>query len=341
MTGRSGSRSESTSEEVAWSEISDLRPEVPLRDMPLPRRIGRVAGWGLRRAASPAGRRAIRRRLAFALARSVTPVVAVQIAGERYLVSTHDRAIGATAFSEGEFDLDVMEYALGLIEEHTGRGLRDRTFVDVGANVGTATIPALTRFSAARAVAVEPAPENVKLLRCNLISNDLEDRVVTINAALSDTVGTGVLEFGRTNWGDHRLRGAASGAPARYDESSREVGEVDVVTLDSLVDAGTVDLDAVGVVWVDTQGHEGQVLAGARSVVGAEVPVVIEYWPYGLRRANGLDLLHEVINDHYRMVVDLRASLHRGEAVRLPAEAVGRLEDVYSGTSYTDLLLLT
>ncbi|PVZ09541.1 FkbM family methyltransferase [Actinomycetospora cinnamomea] len=265
----------------------------------------------------------------------------MQIAGERYLVSTHDRAIGATAFSEGEFDLDVMEFALGLIEERTGHGLRGRTFVDVGANVGTATIPALARFGAARAVAVEPAPENVKLLRCNLISNGLEDRVITVNAALSDTVGTGTLEYGRTNWGDHRLRSATSGTPARYDESSREVSQVDVVTLDSLVEAGTIDLASVGVVWVDTQGHEGQVLAGARSVVAANVPVVIEYWPYGLRRANGLELLHDVVRDHYRMVVDLRASLGREEIVRVPADAVGRLEGVYTGTSYTDLLLVT
>lgn len=341
MTGRGGTRSGNTVDQVQWTDISNLRPEVPLRDMPLPQRISRVARWGLGRAATAAGRRAIRRRVAFTLARSVTPVVAAQIAGERYLVSTHDRAIGATAFSEGEFDLDVMEYALGLIGEHTGRGLRDRTFVDVGANVGTATIPALTRFGAARAVAVEPAPENVKLLRCNLISNGLEDRVVTVNAALSDTIGTGTLEFGPTNWGDHRVRSATADAPARYEESSREVGQVDLVTLDSLVDAGTIDPASVGVVWVDTQGHEGQVLSGGLSVVGAEVPVVIEYWPYGLRRANGLELLHDVVRDHYGMVVDLRASLRRGEVVRLPADAIGRLEEVYSGTSYTDLLLVT
>ena len=34
--------------------------------------------------------------------------------------------------------------------------------------------------------------------------------------------------------------------------------------------------DAVGLVWIDTEGHEGHVLAGAASLVDRGVPIVLE-----------------------------------------------------------------
>lgn len=299
-----------------------------------------VARWGLTQLRSRRGRRVVLRRAAFTLSRFTTPVVAVNVADGRYFVSTEDHAIGAITFSEGGLDLNLMQEALDLVEVRTGRPLRGRTFVDVGANIGTATVPALIRFGAAGAVAIEPNMENFKLLRCNLIANELDERVVAVNAALSDTVGMALLELGESNWGDHRVRATTSSGPARYGEDDRPVEEVHLVTFDSLVDDRTLDISSLGVVWVDTQGHEAQVLAGAQSLLASEVPVVIEYWPYGLRRADGLEQLHEIVASHFQTVVDLRASAAKGRPVEVPAADVGLLAQVYVGTSYTDLLLL-
>lgn len=344
MTGdqSASSQSDQPGRPPVEAALADVRPRVPLRDMEPLRRAEAVARWGLQQASSRSGRRAMLRHAAFAAARSLTPVIAVDAtAGEKYLVSTRDRAIGAITFSEGGLDLDVMHHALHLAETATHRTLRGRTFVDIGANIGTATIPALARFGAADAVAIEPEAENVKLLRCNVILNDVEDRVVTVNAALSDTTGTGLLELGGSNWGDHRIRASSTSDTPRYDETTREVGEVQIVTFDSLVADGTIDVGAVGVVWIDTQGHEAHVLTGAESLLASDVPVVLEYWPYGLRRAAGIERLHSLIGRHYSTVVDLRASAERSRPVELPASAVDRLEQVYTGTSYTDLLLLS
>ena len=300
-----------------------------------------VARWGLTQLRSRRGRRVVLRRAAFALSSFTTPVVAVNVADGKYFVSTQDHAIGAITFSEGGLDLNLMQEALELIEVRTGRPLRGRTFVDVGANIGTATVPALTRFGASGAVAIEPNLENFKLLRCNLIANELDEQVATVNAALSDTAGTALLELGESNWGDHRVRATTSSGPTRYGEDNRPVEEVRLVTFDSLVDEKTIDMSSLGVVWIDTQGHEAQVLAGAESVLASDVPVVIEYWPYGLRRADGLEQLHETIASRFRTVVDLRASAAKGHTVEVPATDVGLLAQVYAGTSYTDLLLLS
>ena len=66
---------------------------------------------------------------------------------------------------------------------------RGRSFVDVGANIGTTTIPALLSHGFETAVAIEPEPENVRVLRMNVLLNDLEDRV--------DGAARGRLERGR------------------------------------------------------------------------------------------------------------------------------------------------
>src|SRR3712207_8527825 len=40
--------------------------------------------------------------------------------------------------------------------------------------------------------------------------------------------------------------------------------DVETVTLDGLVERGAIDAARTALVWVDVQGHEGRVLAGAR-----------------------------------------------------------------------------
>ena len=45
--------------------------------------------------------------------------------------------------------------------------------------------------------------------------------------------------------------------------------------------------DQVSLVWMDIQGHEGKFLKGAKEFFKAhqQVPVAMEFWPYGIRRS--------------------------------------------------------
>jgi FkbM family methyltransferase len=278
----------------------------------------------------------------FDLIGRVSPVVAADAGAARYYVSTRDRGLSRIVFGHGSYEQDVMSHAIALAEKHVGRAplLAGRTFVDIGANIGTSTIPALTAFGAADAVAIEADAENYKLLRCNLIANDVEDRARTLHAAVSDRKGTGVLELDRGNWGDHRVRTRASATSGAFQESTRPTVTVPLTRFDDIVRDLPIDLDRVGIVWMDVQGHEAHVLAGASSLLGSEIPVAIEYWPYGLRRAEGLTLLHDLISDRYRIVVDIRASMSGAGSGELPASQVHRLDERYPGETYTDLLLL-
>jgi len=278
----------------------------------------------------------------FDLVRPYTPAIARESDGIWYYLSTNDYGLSRVVFGQGSYEEDVMAHTLSLAGDYVGRTslLEGRIFVDIGANIGTSTIPALAKFGAAEAVSIEPDVENNKFLRCNLIANGLEDRVRTFQVGLSDTTGTGTLEWAEGSWGDHRIRMSSDLPDGTFGESSRPTHAVSLTRFDDIAREMPIDLDRVGIVWMDVQGHEGHVLAGASSLLASEVPVAIEYWPYGLERAGGLDLLHDLVATHYRKVVDIRASMAGVEGAEMPAAEVGILAERYAGETYTDILLV-
>ena len=75
-------------------------------------------------------------------------------------------------------------------------------------------------------------------------------------------------------------------------------------------------------------------LAGAPQLLAAGVPVVCEYWPYGLRRAGSLEKLHATVAQSFTSVIDARAD------EMVPAGRVADLAGRYTGERYTDLILI-
>jgi FkbM family methyltransferase len=147
-----------------------------------------------------------------------------------------------------------------------------RSVIDVGANLGCVTIPIACRFTG-HILSIEPARATFALLTENLAMNGLA-RVVTAQVAISDVHGRLQLSHCPSNAGDHRLASAP--------EEHRDGEPVDVVTLDSLVDAR---FPAPFLIKIDVQGHELHVLRSAPRLLAQPCIVIAEYWPYGLRLA--------------------------------------------------------
>lgn len=264
--------------------------------------------------------------------------------GVRFLVSTSDDVIGRVTFMYRGFDHDAMVRLVEELARETGRPepLRGRTILDVGGNIGTTSIYAVRQFGARRAIAFEPEPGNLALLRQNLAANGLDGEVELHEVALSDHDGDVVFELSEENSGDHRVRtGDAAPGTAAMGEDRRSLISVPARRLDGLVADGLVDLADVAIVWIDVQGHEAHVLEGATSVFDAGVPVSIEYWPYGLERAGGLHRLHRLIAERCSTVIDLGPPAAGRAPVRLPAAQIAGLAAKYPGEfGFSDLLLL-
>jgi FkbM family methyltransferase len=240
--------------------------------------------------------------------RTVTPVLAVDRQGRRMFVPTADAGeIARSVFATGAYEEQLMRTAMAVITKVTGRTdpLLDRVFVDVGANIGVSTIEALLSHGARSALALEPYPEAFKLLRHNLLENDLLERVTTRCQAVTDHVGEVGFELSPVNWGDHRVRekgrpdAPASGGP------SRRTLTVAATTLESAIAEAGITPDEIGCVWIDTQGHEASVLTDCKCLLAAGVPIVCEYWPFGLREAGGHASYGQWVRASIRTVVDL------------------------------------
>ena len=262
-------------------------------------------------------------------------MLAVDRDGLRLLLSTDDRTLARRLFvyhTTPERDIQRAFTALRAIPG-MARRLDGATVLEVGANIGSHTVELLAHYGAGAVIAIEPHPDNCRLLRHNALANGLAERVTVLELALSDRDGLVELELSGSNSGDHRVRvpdGSDSGAEAR-----RPTIEVRSVRLDSLMKEARIAPSEIGLVWMDAQGHEAHILRGAPQLLGSATPILIEYWPYGLRRAGGLDALHDLIMRSYSHVIDV--SPPDGAPPRvLPSDLLPRLETEYGWSSAPD-----
>lgn len=230
---------------------------------------------------------------------------------EHFVVSTADRVIGRELFLHGEYDFSKLDAALSLLSR-AGYPAPDH-LIDVGANIGTITIPALKRGRMRTATVIEPHPGNLRLLRANLALNGLEAQVSVLAQAVGDRSDAMLhLRESATNSGNHTISG--NGIPVR---SSR---------LDDLQLPATASL-----LWMDIEGYEGHALKGAACLLATGMPVVCEFNPDFLRQSGGMAALLQAL--HGYRIYDLEQP---GEETSLATLS----QKLAKGGQYTDILAL-
>lgn len=249
---------------------------------------------------------------------------------EIYIVSANDIGIGRRVYLDGSYDFWKFERALQLL----GGGRVNDLLIDIGANIGTVCIPAVNRNIFKAAIAIEPDPTNFHLLNMNIQLNRLGKKINALNFALGDRDQVDMLfELSDTLFGDHRIRlGEDSGLCG---EDRRRTITVKCRQFDRLI--GTVNPDST-LIWSDTQGFEGYVLAGAQNALKSHTPLVLEFWPYGMKRSGCYKLLKQsLLAAGYQCFYDLEFC---ASAIPLTAAA---LDDLYARLgdtgSYTDILV--
>ncbi|MDC7785839.1 FkbM family methyltransferase [Rhodoplanes sp. TEM] len=151
----------------------------------------------------------------------------------------------------------------------------DYTFVDCGANYGLwSVLTTSRRFGAHRAIAIEASSRNAEKLRRNAALNG--DRFTVRHQAIGATAG-GVARL------SGRKHEAFTIAPS---EAGDFCEEVPVISLDSLIDDGTLEPAGRFIVKLDVEGVEIEALTGGTRLLAADTVILAE--EHGADRSHGV-----------------------------------------------------
>ncbi len=251
--------------------------------------------------------------------------------------SSKDWLVGKYLYVKRGHETQEIRRAMTLLQtqgylEAGGEG----SVVNLGAHIGLTCIALLRQGYFRRAVAYEPSPESFRLLLANIRQNNLQDRISAFPLAISSAPGETELELSGSNSGDNRIRRLQS--PGFFGEERRSVIKVPVETLDRMLEREpSLNRDKIRLLWLDAQGHEGCVLEGARRLLGRGIPVVTEFWPYGIGRSGmAQDAFHAIaasLFTHFYVI-------HQPSPAPRPIDDLNALFKEYSAPRQVCLLAL-
>ncbi len=204
-------------------------------------------------------------------------LVLCELGDVRFFVDPSDRVVGSWLMWHGGWQRREIETAVTVLSA-AGRLPADAVFVDIGAHIGTHTIYALRTGRFARAVAFEPEPRNAALLARNLEANGLAHAAIVVPKAAGAAPGIGELHLHPRNTGAHAID-----EPPSVDGLASL--SVPVARVDDELEALGLAFDMIGLVWVDVEGYEPQVLDGLERLIARSVPIAFEFTPSRYSRA--------------------------------------------------------
>jgi FkbM family methyltransferase len=180
------------------------------------------------------------------------------------------------------YDLDLREgidlslFILGSFQPHVVRNRfvqlpGDGVVVDVGSNARIQALPFAQAVPAGRVFAFEPTDYAfAKLIRNLELNPELSPRVETVQAFVSSVSDR---RPGLSAYASWRVDRASSGTHPLHGGTAKSAVEIGAVSLDDF--AAQRGLHRVDFIKIDTDGHELEVLRGARGVLARHKPVVV------------------------------------------------------------------
>jgi len=170
--------------------------------------------------------------------------------------------------------------------------------IDAGAHIGLSTLYFKKLYPQAKITAIEPLPQNFKLLEKNIWENQLED-VELINAALSDHDGQETFYFddSHDNW-----YSTASFLPGAWTGSQHSTQlETPTRTLSSFL------TEPIDLLKLDIEGAEQRVLTEANASLRTVAQLLVEFHPHPSQKLSTvLELIRQSGFRHLTLMKDQR-----------------------------------
>lgn len=177
--------------------------------------------------------------------------------------------VGKTVLETGSFD----RRRTNMICQQAACLSDRRTVLEIGANIGTQTLYFIRSGLFDSVISLEPDPRNLELLRLNVRINGLDQRVVVVPAAAGAAAGLLTLRRDAGNSGGATLRAE------RLPHAVESEITVPVVTIDALIEQGEIDPGTIGLIWMDAEGFEDEILSASTRLLSRGTPMAFEFTP--------------------------------------------------------------
>lgn len=280
-----------------------------------------------------------RRRAAVWLLRGSKVRLIVELGGFVWTTDVADE-IGIHLCSTGRYEGEELDALLAWLERRRPASAFP-TIVDVGANIGTTTLPLAQ--AGYDIVAIEPVPDTYAMLMTNVANNGFANRVRCVQAAIS-MAGDSVDMWLTDASGQSEVATGADSDPGftTWGSEKRRLISVPAARLTPILTGYDVELGEVALVWTDAQGSEADVIETGVELWDRGVPMYLEVWPHGLTmRQGGIDRFISLAGRSFAFFVprdELLAA--REHAVGRPIDRFGDFVASIDSRSYSDALLL-
>ena len=186
---------------------------------------------------------------------------------ESYILHRNE-TISNSIFIDNEFDFYKIKRVLKIIKTKY-------YLLDIGANIGSISLPAIKRDYFKKAICFEPDKESYRLLKANILINGIEDQMIAYNLAISDKKGTQkLLSDNKNNRGNNML--------VRNDtKMSKNITLVKTDILDNFCKKLNKEN---ALIKIDVQGHEGEILKKAKKTLTKKIPIMLEFEPVTMKK---------------------------------------------------------
>lgn len=196
----------------------------------------------------------------------------------KFFIRNPNETIQKCLLKSGEFEIKLVELAIALAKQKEG------TIVDIGANIGTFTIPLAHSFLLRDVFAFEPQRNIFHHLSANIFINNLTN-VISCRMAVGQTfnnetkIEVPLFDFNENYTGSVTLdkytaikRSKIAGI-AEPSLRSKQHDLVDLVNLDE------IELSEISLIKIDVEGMELSVLRSAERTIRRDLPIIFfETW---------------------------------------------------------------
>lgn len=204
------------------------------------------------------------------------------------LYPSFDQAQLFTTLTSEPYQLSDFNACLDFLKERNWLVPDKKTFLDIGANIGSMSIYAISSGYFNQAIGIEASSLNYQFMQWNVSINKLESQIHALNYGLADFIGEQDLICSPYNCGDFRVSSKnTENSENLYHEDQFNLEKVQFLTLDFLSEQHNIIAEKIGLICIDCQGSEGLIFKGGKEFLQrVNAPIYVEFWPYGINRLN-------------------------------------------------------